>query len=350
MPGNKSCPVGCMCKTHFKTVEHIRKVALANRGKKRSLATRHKISEAKKKLTPEQRRNMSEAQKGRVPWNLGVPMSKKQKAKLRKALKGRVNKECASGCLCLKHTMHQRHPHVIEAIRNGNIGKKRTKAQRQRISKGKLGKKFTPEHRQNLKDAWKRSKQKHINAILGQKRSRATRQKIRIAKLGKKLTSEHKKRISEGNRGHICTEETRKKLSKTHLRRDVLLKKVTTCRTRYGNPCSPFKSTKPERAVQIWLEQHKVKFLAQYHNYGTTVDFFASLKKVYIFVDGCWWHYHSCLFKKRMPNAGQLRALKRDPIITKRIQDAGHKVIRIWECEIKRKDFTKLIKENLNGI
>jgi DNA mismatch endonuclease (patch repair protein) len=247
MPGRLKCLVGCACKKHFPTEEHKQKVSESKLGVKRTM---------------EQRRRISESHIGQKAWNIGIPMSEDAKIKLRQSRAKQVIPKCKSGCMCPRHSIYLRNPHLIEVRR-----------------KQMLGKKFTDEHLANMRSP------------------------------------------------------------------EVLQKRAMTFLSRYGRPCGPFKDTAPERAIRSWLEEHKVNFHAQHPKYGTVVDFYLPDTNIFLFVDGCWWHGHSCLRQNKVLNQNQIRVQKRDKVTETRIIEAGHKVIRIWECEIKCGDFHKLKKE-----
>lgn len=77
-------------------------------------------------------------------------------------------------------------------------------------------------------------------------------------------------------------------------------------------------------------------------------DFVFSKKKVAVFVDGCFWHGHDCRNtrpadhqeywqKKREQN------MKRDKDVTAMFEARGWTVLRIWECELKKKKEAALI-------
>ena len=78
-------------------------------------------------------------------------------------------------------------------------------------------------------------------------------------------------------------------------------------------------------------------------------DFVFLDRKIAIFVDGCFWHGHSCrhwpktndeFWKKKLEwNA------KHDIETTKRFQGRGWQVMRIWECELQRKKIQTTIKK-----
>lgn len=71
-------------------------------------------------------------------------------------------------------------------------------------------------------------------------------------------------------------------------------------------------------------------------------DFVFHMQRVAVFVDGCFWHGHDCRntrpkeneeywFKKRERN------IQHDKEVTEQFIARGWTVLRIWECELKRK-------------
>lgn len=79
-------------------------------------------------------------------------------------------------------------------------------------------------------------------------------------------------------------------------------------------------------------------------------DFVFLNKKIAIFVDGCFWHGHSC--KNLTPKSNDTYwskkindNIKRDIEITEHFNRRGWRVIRIWECELKKNDRAVLIQK-----
>lgn len=77
-------------------------------------------------------------------------------------------------------------------------------------------------------------------------------------------------------------------------------------------------------------------------------DFVFPKKKIVVFVDGCYWHGHTC--RKRKPGHNNeywkekiSNNKKRDKFVTKKLRSVGWQVIRIWECEIRKKRYTRKI-------
>ena len=79
-------------------------------------------------------------------------------------------------------------------------------------------------------------------------------------------------------------------------------------------------------------------------------DFVFPNKKTAVFVDGCFWHGHDC--RNTRPSSNQdywtrkrNRNIEHDRQITKRFENRGWTVIRIWECELNKKNREVLIKK-----
>ena len=87
-------------------------------------------------------------------------------------------------------------------------------------------------------------------------------------------------------------------------------------------------------------------------------DFVFLNRKLAVFVDGCFWHGHDC--RNTRPdanaeywNAKRERNIKHDAEITARFESRGWKVLRIWECELKRsnrKSLEEKIKRALSAV
>ncbi|MEA4939158.1 MAG: very short patch repair endonuclease [Christensenella sp.] len=68
-------------------------------------------------------------------------------------------------------------------------------------------------------------------------------------------------------------------------------------------------------------------------------DFVFLDKKIAIFVDGCFWHGHTC---KHIPRSNEEFWIKKiesnklhDTIVTEKFISRGWRVVRIWECELR---------------
>jgi DNA mismatch endonuclease (patch repair protein) len=71
-------------------------------------------------------------------------------------------------------------------------------------------------------------------------------------------------------------------------------------------------------------------------------DFTFPKAKVVIFVDGCFWHGHSCNRRGRPKrnieawNHKFARNKTRDRVVTRQLRQMDWKVIRIWECTLSK--------------
>lgn len=78
-------------------------------------------------------------------------------------------------------------------------------------------------------------------------------------------------------------------------------------------------------------------------------DFVFPRDRVAVFVDGCFWHgcpkpKHAPMPKNRAEwwAAKLARNRERDRLVTKTLRRQGWKVIRIWECDLKPKNWQRI--------
>lgn len=79
-------------------------------------------------------------------------------------------------------------------------------------------------------------------------------------------------------------------------------------------------------------------------------DFVFLDKKIAVFVDGCFWHGHDCRNTRPTSNADywnkkRERNIQHDKEITSLFERRGWSVIRIWECELKKKNEEILLQK-----
>ena len=79
-------------------------------------------------------------------------------------------------------------------------------------------------------------------------------------------------------------------------------------------------------------------------------DFVFLKEKVAVFVDGCFWHGHDC--RNTRPAENQEYWQKKRELNMKHYKDVtalfevrGWKVLRIWECELKKRNETILVEK-----
>jgi len=103
--------------------------------------------------------------------------------------------------------------------------------------------------------------------------------------------------------------------------------------------------SKGNKSTEIALinifKSHKISGWRRNFNLIGRPDFVFPKQKLIVFVDGCYWHGHSC--RERKPGVNDeywkekiSKNKKRDNLVTKRLRSDGWKVIRIWECEIRK--------------
>lgn len=89
-----------------------------------------------------------------------------------------------------------------------------------------------------------------------------------------------------------------------------------------------------------FFKDNSIKGWRRSYNLFGRPDFVFPLTKEAIFVDGCFWHGHSCRNTKPKNNKDYWqqkisRNKKRDRAVTKTLTSNGWTVIRIWECQLK---------------
>lgn len=87
-----------------------------------------------------------------------------------------------------------------------------------------------------------------------------------------------------------------------------------------------------EYGITGWRRNYKVK---------GHPDFVFLKEKIAVFVDGCFWHGHDCRNTRPKDNAEywqkkRERNIKHDKEITQLFENRGWRVLRIWECELKK--------------
>ena len=96
-----------------------------------------------------------------------------------------------------------------------------------------------------------------------------------------------------------------------------------------------------ENDIHGWHRGYKVKG----HPDFVFLDY-----KIAIFVDGCFWHGHDCRNTRPSENAEfwqkkRERNMLHDREITALVEARGWTVIRIWECELSKKNENTLVKK-----
>ena len=78
-------------------------------------------------------------------------------------------------------------------------------------------------------------------------------------------------------------------------------------------------------------------------------DFVFPKQKIAVFVDGCFWHGHDCRNTRPADHQDywqkkRERNIKHDQEVTAMFEARGWTVLRIWECELKKKNIKALLE------
>jgi DNA mismatch endonuclease (patch repair protein) len=96
------------------------------------------------------------------------------------------------------------------------------------------------------------------------------------------------------------------------------------------------------RLLDLFEDNHIIGWRRNYPVKGHP-DFVFPKNKVAVFVDGCFWHGHDC--RNTLPKENEEywqkkreRNIQHDKEITELFEKRGWLVLRIWECELKKKN------------
>lgn len=100
--------------------------------------------------------------------------------------------------------------------------------------------------------------------------------------------------------------------------------------------------------IKLFRENHITGWRHNYNVKGHP-DFVFLNKKVAIFVDGCFWHGHDCRNTRPSENSEywakkRERNVRHDKEINVLFEKRGWTVLRIWECELKKKNQANTLK------
>ena len=103
------------------------------------------------------------------------------------------------------------------------------------------------------------------------------------------------------------------------------------------------KDTKPEMIVRKYLFSKGLRFRLHVRSLPGNPDIVLPKYKTVIFINGCFWHGHDGCKYYRLPKSNvefwenKITANKsRDAANEIKLKQMGWRVIRVWECEIKR--------------
>ena len=113
------------------------------------------------------------------------------------------------------------------------------------------------------------------------------------------------------------------------------------------------KNTKPEEIVRKYLFSKGLRYRKNDKRFPGHPDIVLPKYKVVIFINGCFWHMHEGCNKFVLPKSNidywlpkLMRNKQRDLLNIKSLEEAGWKVITLWECELKK----NLLQQRLQSL
>lgn len=99
--------------------------------------------------------------------------------------------------------------------------------------------------------------------------------------------------------------------------------------------------TKPEETVRKYLFSQGLRYKKNDPKLPGKPDVVLPKYRTVVFVNGCFWHHHDCRFFVWPKNNAEFwkekidRNVERDRKNVKQLEEAGWRVIVVWECELK---------------
>lgn len=105
-----------------------------------------------------------------------------------------------------------------------------------------------------------------------------------------------------------------------------------------------------EERMIVFFKEHGIKGWQRNYKIFGKPDFVFRRQRIAVFLDGCFWHGHDCRNTTPVQNAEfwqtkRTRNMARDIDVTEHLQGIGWTVIRIWECELKKKNEAVLLQK-----
>ena len=108
-------------------------------------------------------------------------------------------------------------------------------------------------------------------------------------------------------------------------------------------------NTKPELQVRQYLQTNNIRYRCNVRDLPGKPDIAIKKYKTAIIINGCFWHAHEGCKDFRLPksNTGFWETkiagnVKRDKKNKQKLQNLNFKTFTIWECEIKKHDFSTI--------
>jgi len=117
------------------------------------------------------------------------------------------------------------------------------------------------------------------------------------------------------------------------------------------------KNTKPEILVRQFLHKNGFRFRLNYSKLPGKPDIVLPKYKTVIFINGCFWHGHENCKDFVIPKTktewwlNKINWTKqRDLLKTKELESLGWHVKVIWECELKKNNIDKTMKNLIKAL
>ena len=112
------------------------------------------------------------------------------------------------------------------------------------------------------------------------------------------------------------------------------------------------KATKPELLVRKWLWHHGYRYRLNVKSVPGKPDIVLRRYRMAIFVNGCFWHGHEGCSKYVVPKSNTPFWVakieynrERDQRNYEALQEAGWKIIVVWECQLKKSSIEETMRE-----
>jgi DNA mismatch endonuclease (patch repair protein) len=109
-----------------------------------------------------------------------------------------------------------------------------------------------------------------------------------------------------------------------------------------------------EKRLAELFRAHRIVGWRRHERVFGNPDFVFRSEKVAVFVDGCFWHRHKDCGLAYIPKSGRRgldfwlrkfdKNMARDKIVTQTLQNGGWKVLRIWQCQLHRRNWPKIAR------
>lgn len=116
------------------------------------------------------------------------------------------------------------------------------------------------------------------------------------------------------------------------------------------------RDTSAEVAVRRILRARGVGYRLDSSGLPGRPDLVMKGRRLVVFVHGCFWHGHDCRRGARSPKTNPdywtakiARNRDRDAAVTLQLQQAGWRVLTIWECSLKRPDLSDRLMAAIGG-